>query len=118
MRGKVFAAALIVVGAILVLSACVPGPNRQEGGSGTVARVSLKGKAFVPAEIVVAQGGAVTFTNDDDTAHEVAGEGWKSGRLEPGETFSHVFESAGSFAIRCDIHPSMTGTVVVTSHLY
>ena len=35
-------------------------------------------------------------------------------RLSPGQTFSFTFAQAGTFPYRCDIHPSMQGTVAVT----
>lgn len=117
-RKMVLVAVATVALSLAVLAACVPGSQREQRGSGTVASVSMKDRKFLPGEIVVAQGGSVTFTNDDSERHEVVGEGWQSGPMEPGDTFTHVFDRAGSFAIRCSIHPVMTGTVVVTAHLY
>jgi plastocyanin len=38
-----------------------------------------------------------------------------SGRLSAGQTYSVIFEEPGTFLYRCEIHPDMTGTVVVTS---
>jgi plastocyanin len=31
-----------------------------------------------------------------------------------GGTFSHLFTTTGTFAYHCAIHPSMTGTVIVS----
>jgi plastocyanin len=42
-----------------------------------------------------------------------AGDVFGSGAFGQGGTFSHRFGSAGTFAYRCDIHPTMQGTVVV-----
>lgn len=122
-----FALVSIVAFAVVVLAACAPSgqqgggygqqggsSGQQGGGSGTTAvSVSMQNLSFVPAEIKVAKGGTVTFTNDDTTTHDVVGEGFDSGPMAAGETFSQKFETAGTFAIRCSIHPSMTGSVVV-----
>lgn len=121
MRAKTFLALVSTVAfAVVVLAACAPsgqqggGSGQQGDGSGTAAvSVSMKNLSFVPAEIKVAKGGTVTFTNDDTTTHDVVGEGFDSGPMAAGETFSQKFDSAGTFAIRCSIHPSMTGSVVV-----
>jgi hypothetical protein len=44
-----------------------------------------------------------------------AGDGsFDSGRLDPGEQFSHTFAQPGTFAYFCGFHPDMQGTVVVT----
>ena len=39
---------------------------------------------------------------------------FRSGDLEEGEEFSHVFPAGGTFAYRCSIHPDMRGTVKVS----
>ena len=38
---------------------------------------------------------------------------WDSATLKPGEQFSFTFDDAGTFAYFCNIHPSMTATIVV-----
>jgi len=93
----------------------VPGASAP-GGSGAApasVSVSMADLAFVPADITVAVGGTVTFTNDDSVAHEVAGDSWSSGSMAPGASYSQTFAAAGSFPIVCTIHPSMTANVTV-----
>ena len=38
---------------------------------------------------------------------------FRSGDLQEGDEFSHLFRAAGTFAYRCAIHPDMRGTVKV-----
>jgi plastocyanin len=40
--------------------------------------------------------------------------GWDSETLAPGESYTFAFTSPGTFTYHCDIHPSMTGSVVVS----
>jgi prepilin-type N-terminal cleavage/methylation domain-containing protein len=39
---------------------------------------------------------------------------WDSGFLGPPSTFSHTFTQVGTFTYHCDLHPDMTGQVIVT----
>lgn len=77
--------------------------------------VSIIDFAFEPAELTVAMGTTVTWTNDDDVTHTVTADdgAFDSGNLPSGETFSHTFDEAGTFPYHCEIHPGMTATVVV-----
>ena len=71
--------------------------------------------AFVAAEIDVAAGSAITWTNEDRAPHTVTAEAgaYDSMQLGPGESFSAVLEQPGDYRYRCEIHPTMTGTVHV-----
>ncbi len=90
-----------------------PGSGSSGGTPSSSVAVSMQNFAFSPSDITVAVGGTVTFTNNDSTAHDVAGGSWDSGSLAPGATFSQTFTAAGTVPIRCTIHPSMTGTITV-----
>jgi plastocyanin len=71
---------------------------------------------FDPADIEVAAGTSVTWTNEDGFDHTVtANEGaFNSGVMAGGDTFSQVFDTPGVFDYFCAIHPTMTGSVTVT----
>lgn len=112
------ALALSLVGGCSGTPSTPGGSGAAPGGSGSAAApsavsVSMANTAFDPADVTVAVGGTVTFTNNDSFAHNVAGDGWESGNMAAGATFSHTFTTAGTFPIRCTIHPSMTGSVTV-----
>lgn len=76
--------------------------------------VDISDFAFVEAEVNVAVGGTVTWTNNDDADHTATGDdGFDTGTITPGQSATVTFDTAGSFAYACGIHPYMAGTVVV-----
>jgi len=99
-----------------------PSPSPSPVASGSSSTVSipsgaetLGSRAFVPSELDVVAGTAVTWTNTDSVAHTSTSDapGWNSGTIAPGRQFSTVFQTAGTFSYHCSIHPGMVGTVVV-----
>jgi plastocyanin len=81
-------------------------------------KVTVQNFAFSPASITVKAGTTVTWTNSDSVAHTVTETDGKSGPassdVNPGSSYSFTFKDAGTYQYHCSIHPSMTGTVVVT----
>jgi plastocyanin len=80
------------------------------------AKVTIQGFKFSPACISVATGTTVTFTNEDSVAHTATASssgGFDSGDLNKGQTYSHMFTTAGTYKYICDIHQYMQGTVIV-----
>ena len=77
--------------------------------------VKIDNFSFGPAELTVAVGTTVTWTNRDDIPHTVVSTDkvFKSKVLDTDEKFSYTFTQAGSFPYFCSIHPKMTGKVVV-----
>ena len=81
-----------------------------------VTQVRLEDFAFAPANIVVDAGTTVTWTNDDSVPHTVTsddGDELDSELLNPGDTFSHTFDTPGAYAYHCTPHPNMLGLVTV-----
>jgi len=63
-------------------------------------------------------GTTVTWTNKDAVAHTVTsddGTSFNSGNLANGQTLSFTFNTPGSWTYHCAIHPSMKGTITVSS---
>jgi plastocyanin len=86
------------------------------GGGGGGTEVSMQDIAFDPAEVTVAVGDTVTWTNNDSVGHDVTGDSFSSGDaggMAGGDTFEHTFEEAGTFDYVCTVHPGMEGSVVV-----
>ena len=79
------------------------------------AKVSIANFTFVPAEITIAPGESVTWTNDDGAPHglEYADGAKGTDLLLPGASFSRQFDRPGTYDYSCAVHPYMTGRVVV-----
>lgn len=77
--------------------------------------VAVANFAFSPASLTVKVGTKVTWTNNDSVTHTVTENqgAFDSGQLPPGKSFSFTFTKAGTYSYHCNIHPSMTATIVV-----
>ncbi len=70
---------------------------------------------YSPSSITITAGDTLTWTNDGTVpeGHTVTGDGFDSGTLSHGQTYSHTFTTAGSFPYVCTLHPFMKGSVTV-----
>jgi plastocyanin len=84
-------------------------------GATTPGSVRVVQFAMVPAQLNVPVGTSVTWTNDDPAPHTVTADdgSFDSKQLDPGKPFSTVFDTPGTFAYHCEIHPTMVGEVRV-----
>jgi len=91
--------------------------NTPVPGGSAIVDVTIKNFAFNPPSITVKVGTTVRWTNQDSASHSVTSDTglWDSGNVAQGATYSRVFDTVGTFAYHCGIHPSMKGTVIVTS---
>jgi plastocyanin len=110
-------AALVVVSTLFVVS--VAGAHKHPTAMAQkhpTRTVLIKNFSFKPAHITIKRGTKVIWINRDSTAHTATannGRSFDSGRLGPGQRFSHTFKSAGKKPYHCEIHADMRGTVVV-----
>ena len=85
------------------------------------AEMDQYGRAFIPRLVVVREGQTVRFKNSENELHNVnvvdeAGETlFNVGMPILGGTFKHVFERAGDYRVRCNVHQGMAATVRVTA---
>jgi plastocyanin len=120
---------LVAVSALLIITIgcgsssstpATPSPAPTPGGSAASVSIpigasTLGNRAFTPDDVNVAVGTTVTWMNSDSVAHTSTSDvnGWNSGSVAPGSQFSVAFQTPGTFAYHCTIHPGMIGTVVV-----
>jgi plastocyanin len=90
-------------------------PSTPQAAAPAEGAVSIVDFSFEPANLDVAAGATVVWTNDGQAPHTVTGDFADSGILEPGQTFSHTFAESGEFGYVCSIHPQMTGTIRVSA---
>jgi plastocyanin len=76
---------------------------------------------FSPANLTVKAGSTVTWVNKDTIAHTVTStsvpsgvSSFDSGNILYGFSYSEKFTQPGTYHYYCSIHPSMTGTIIVT----
>jgi plastocyanin len=120
---------ILLAGTLALVTACgssnnsatpaspTPAPATS-GGSGVSipqGAQTLGSAAYVPNPITIATGSAVTWTNNDSIAHTaVSNTGvFNSGTIGPGQSFSFMFQTAGTYQYHCSFHPGMVGSVVV-----
>ena len=130
----------LAVSGLLITSACGGGASSggstasaQPQGEAAGTQVAIVDFAYSPADVEVAVGDTVVWTNEDDIAHTVtSGQAKKqgvpgvspnkdakpdgvfdSGTMELDDTFEFTAEKAGSFTYFCAIHAGMSAQIVV-----
>jgi plastocyanin len=96
-------------------SASTSAPASSSSGGGV--QIKMQNIQFSPKDTTVKVGDKVTWTNDDNTDHNVtaqSGADFKSKDFGNGGTFSFTADKAGTIKYVCTIHPGMTATLTVT----
>ena len=77
--------------------------------------VTISDFQFAPASVTIDVGDTVTWTNEGPTPHSATADdrSFDTGIFEAGQSRSHTFDEAGTFAYFCTPHPNMRGTVTV-----
>ena len=92
--------------------------NSSSSSSVATDKVTISNFAFSPSSITIKKGTTVTWTNQDSVAHTIVETDGKIGpdsqTIDNGKSYSFTYNTTGTFAYHCSIHPSMTGTVTVT----
>ncbi|HLD73090.1 MAG TPA: cupredoxin domain-containing protein [Candidatus Nanoarchaeia archaeon] len=131
MKNK-FLIILILVIALLIISACSPqineplsapeektlpaeSANPEDTPLPSAENIILINNfVFEPQELIVKTGTEITWENNHNVVHTIVSSGlFESEVLNKGESFSFTFTNPGEYNYYCGIHPSMTGTVLV-----
>ncbi|MCK9595968.1 plastocyanin/azurin family copper-binding protein [Candidatus Pacearchaeota archaeon] len=105
---------LIVGGTYFFLNKPAPGlpPTTEEG----TYNIEISGFSFNPKELIIKTGETVIWTNQDLVSHTItsdSGNELASEKFSRGETYSHTFNTAGTYTYHCAPHPGMEGTIIV-----
>lgn len=82
-------------------------------GSASVRIVSDEAGGFVPGELTIDAGQTVTFVNMHSDEHTATGAGFDTGIIPEGSTATVVLDEPGTYFYACQIHPVMTGSILV-----
>jgi plastocyanin len=110
---------------LLALAVVIPGllwlPLAANAANSPAQIVNCAGTppwCFSPNPIQITVGSTVTWTNSTAPTHTSTSDtgAWNTGNIAPGATSAAVaFPTAGTFPYHCAIHPSMTGSVIVSA---
>ena len=106
----------IAIGILMVLGVvAVSGCTSQNQSAGNT--VTIQNMAFNPQTLDIKVGTTVTWINNDTVTHDVVIDSglFTSGNLTHGMSYNYTFNQTGSYPYHCAIHPSMTGTIVVST---
>jgi plastocyanin len=92
-----------------------PAQSEPPSPANSSVTVDIRDRAFDPAQLNVAAGTTVTWTNGDTEAHTVTADNglFDSGVLEPGQSYSTWLGGSGTVSYHCEIHLGMKGGVAV-----
>jgi plastocyanin len=76
--------------------------------------MSIVDFAYLPQEVRIRVGQTVTWTNDGRELHDVIGDDWFSGPIEPTRQYPYTFGFEGRFEFRCTVWRDMRGAIVVS----
>ena len=95
------------------------GNNLQTPSGGSINpanTVNIENFAFSPGTLTIKVGQTVTWTNKDSTSHTVTSDSGNeliSSTLSNSQTYTHTFNSVGTFNYHCSIHTSMKASIIV-----
>ena len=118
-HGRRSTAVIGALGVSLAMAACGGGGGEEQspaapsasGAAGTT--IDMVDLAFKPSVLSLERGETVTFHNRGKVTHNAKGRDFFSRVVEPGGSYRHTFERAGTFEYVCTFHPGMEGTLTV-----
>ncbi len=119
---RILSLLLITIAAAANAQAAVPAARAGGGCRGVpvteeaTTSVTMTDFCFEPSIVRVDVGATVTWRNESDQPHSVTGQNASWGSYEEllnGAATSRAFETTGTYAYYCMIHPGMIGVVVV-----
>lgn len=117
MAKQILLLAALIISAVFI-AGCVqqsPNPDQNNTQPGTNS-IAIKDFAFSPPEITIKKGETVVWKNEDSAPHTVvsdSGNEIDSPSLSNGQMYSHTFNTAGTYAYHCSIHPNMKARIIV-----
>jgi plastocyanin len=110
---------LLLISLPILAAGCTGGisTTSEPGPPGTTQTVHIDQFAYQPRSITVPAGTKITWVNRDDVPHTVTSTArpklFDSGTLDTDQSWSHDFDTPGTYEYFCAVHPKMTGQVIV-----
>ena len=113
MRPRSWVRVVLLSAFVALTSGACSSPQQGTPPPGPSASVVSNG-LFVPANLTVAVGTTVIWTNPTNIYHDVtADDGSFSGPLGTGNVVWHTFTKPGTYFYFCSVHDGMRGTITV-----
>ena len=105
---------VLAVAAFTAAVCLVPGTSVTPSAAAVVT-VEVVDMSFTPSMVKAGLGDTVTWRFQDAMTHTTTSDQgfWDSGSKTAGQSFSHLFVSAGTFPYHCSFHSMMRGAVKV-----
>jgi len=101
----------------VILVAAIAYPAGVWAQANATHTVSQKDRTYSPGDITINAGDTLKIVNDDIFLHQAYVESdemdFDSDSMEEGESVSVTFDKAGTFALKCKIHPKMSMDITV-----
>jgi len=97
-----------------IAASCV---DVTDAGEPATVEASARSFSWLPGEITAKVGDVITWTNRDSVPHRVAtddGSCLMTSNIRGGGSRSLRFTTAGEYPFFCTVHPTMTGTIIIT----
>jgi plastocyanin len=108
----------VAVSAVVMIGLGVYWANHYDSATSVTAAsdVRISNFTFEPADLTIAEGATVTWTNGDAFEHSIVATDltFRSDNIGQDATFRFTFTAPGEFTYVCGIHPQMQGTITVT----
>jgi len=101
---------------LVAVAALAVGAAPATPASTATATVQIKRSSFVPRIVTIKTGDSVKWTNNDTKTHQVVSNSgaFASPIIAAGKSYTHMFNTAGTYRYHDALHPALTGKVVVT----
>jgi len=100
---------------LLTLAAAVALLAAGPAGAATTKTVNIYHSGFSPKTVTITAGDTIRWVDRDHHTHQVYGSGGRfiSPMLTYRQSYSFRFDAAGTYRYKDELHPKLTGTVVV-----
>lgn len=121
----------ILVGIILLGSACAPSPELPATPVPTarpsatptatptsqIVEVRIKNISFQPTDVTMGVGTTIHWIHEDGVPHTTTSNTriWQSGTMVEGDSFQFKFAEPGVYNYFCEFHAGMEGTITVVA---